>query len=101
MKIKEKDIVLIITGKDRGKTGKVEKIIKTKNKVIVAGINILKKNSKATKKNPKGGIISFPAAIDISNVAIVCPKCNKKTKVGYKMIAKKKERICKACKEQM
>jgi large subunit ribosomal protein L24 len=101
MKIKGKDTVLIISGKDRGKTGKIEKVLRTKKQVVVNGINIQKKHSKSTKKNPKGGIISIPAPIDISNVALICPKCNKKVKVGYKIIAKKKERICKECKEQI
>jgi large subunit ribosomal protein L24 len=101
MKIKEKDNVLITTGKDRGKTGKVEKVMKKTHHVVVAGLNIQKKHSRPTKKNPKGGIVSLPAPIDISNVAFICPKCNKKTKIGYKMIAKRKERICKSCREQI
>lgn len=99
--IKENDTVLIISGKDRGKTGKVEKIISAKNKIIVAGIAIAKKSTKHTKKNPKGGIINIPTSIDISNVALICSKCNKKTKSKYKVVAGKKVRICKNCKEQI
>jgi len=101
MKIKEKDTILVISGKDRGKTGKVEKVIKSKNKLLVSGIAIVKKSSKPTKKNPKGGIISIPSPIDISNVALLCPKCNKKAKAKYKKISQKKVRICGKCGEQI
>ena len=100
-KIKEKDNVVVLTGKDRGKTGKVEKILRQKGKAIVTGVAIVKKSTKPNKKNPKGGIISIPAPINLSNVALVCPKCSKKTKVSYKVIAKKKESICRKCKEQV
>lgn len=101
MKIKENDKVLVISGKDRGRTGKVEKIFRDKNKILVAGIAIVKKSSKPTKKNTKGGIINIPSPIDISNVALLCPKCNKKAKIKYKTISEKKVRICSQCGEQI
>lgn len=101
MKIKEKDTILVISGKDRGKTGKVEKVFKNKNKLLVSGIAIVKKSSKPTKKNPKGGIISMSSPINISNTALICPKCNKKTRVKYKKISQKKVRVCGKCREQI
>jgi large subunit ribosomal protein L24 len=101
MKIIKNDTVLVLSGKYKNKTGKVEKAIPKDKTIIVTGVNIIKKNSKPTKKNPKGGIIEITKPIDISNVMLVCPKCNKKTRVGYKISKNKKVRICKKCKENV
>jgi len=99
-KIKKGDLVMVIAGKDRGKKGKVEKVLTKKKKAIVTGINILKKHVRPSNKNPKGGIIEFPAPIDISNLMIICSKCNKPTRIGYKFIKNnQKIRICKKCHE--
>ncbi len=99
--IKKNDKVLVLSGKDRGKTGKVEKVLRRNGKVIIPGIAIVKKSTKPTKKNSKGGIISMPSPVHISNVALICPKCNKKAKARLKKVSGKKERICKVCKEQI
>ena len=101
MKIKQNDNVLVISGKDKGKSGKVEKVFSDRSKIIVSGVAIAKKATKPTKKNSKGGIISIPMPIHVSNVALICPKCSKKTRVKYKVVSNKKERICKVCKEQV
>lgn len=107
MKIHKDDTVLVISGKDRGKTGKVEKIFPKKNKLIVTGINIVTKHTKPTKKNPKGGIIEITAPIHVSNLKLICPKCAKATRVGYKIQfdssrkTKTKMRICKKCGEEI
>lgn len=102
LKIKKGDTVLVIAGKDKGKTGKVERALPKINKLIVSGVNILKKAVRPSKKNPHGGIIQFPAPISISNVMLLCPRCNKPTRVGYKVLEnKKKLRICKKCKESV
>lgn len=101
MKIKKNDNVIIITGKYKNKIGKVEKAFPKNNKIQVSGINIIKKNSKPSRKNPKGGIIEINKPIDISNAMLVCPKCNKKTRVGYKIIKGKKIRFCKKCQEEI
>ncbi len=101
MKIKKGDTVYIITGKDTGKKGKVEKVLVKKNKVIITGLNIFKKHTKPSKKNPQGGIIEFSAPIDISNVMIFCSKCDKPTKSGYRILKNKKQRFCKKCKEEI
>lgn len=100
MKIKKNDNVLIITGKFRNKSGKVEKSLPKINKVVVSGVNILKKHIKPSKKNPKGGIIEITAPINISNVKLICSKCNKAARVGYKYTQNKKTRYCKKCSEQ-
>ena len=97
MKIRKNDNVMVINGKDRGKTGIVEQIFPLEKKAVVAGVAIYKKSVKPTKKAAKGGIIEINAKIDISNLAIVCPSCNKATRVKYKISNDKKIRICKKC----
>ncbi len=100
MKIKKDDTVLVICGKDRGKTGKVEKVLPQKNKIVVSGVNKLKKHVKPSSKNPQGGIIQFDAPLDISNVMLLCSRCDRTTRVGYRILKDgTKQRICKKCKE--
>lgn len=99
MKIKKNDEILIIVGKDRGKTGKVEKVFPKKDKVVITGINIRKKHLKPSKKNPKSGIMEFPAPVDSSSVKLICPKCNKPTRVSFNKTEDGKKRECKRCKE--
>lgn len=97
MKIKNKDTVIINKGKDVGKSGRVERVIKKKGKIIVSGINIYKKHGKPTKKNPKGGVIDVTMPLRVENVTLVCPHCSKPTRVGYKVTIERKIRICKKC----
>ncbi len=99
MKIKEGDNVVITKGKDRGKMGKVQQVIPKENRVVVDSVNMIKKHVKPSRNNPKGGIVDQPAPFDISNVKIICPKCQKPTRVGYKKVDSKKLRICKKCQE--
>jgi large subunit ribosomal protein L24 len=99
MKIKKGDKVLITTGKDRGKTGKVERVVPKKEAVIVSGMNIIKKHLRPTRNQPKGGIVEQAAPINISNVKLICSKCQKPARVGYKKISGEKKRICKKCQE--
>src|SRR4030042_3244810 len=97
MKIKKNDIVLIISGKDRGRKGKVLKAFPQENKIMVEGINLRKKHIKPKRSGEKGQIIEVSVPIDISNVKFVCPKCGKTTKIGYEIKEKEKYRICKKC----
>lgn len=99
MKIKTNDNVLIIAGKDKGKTGKVEKVVTKKNALVVTGINMRKKHLKPSQQNPQGGIQEYSAPIQISKVKLVCPKCSKPTRVTYEITKTSKERKCKRCKE--
>lgn len=100
MKIKKGDKVKIIAGKDRGKEGKILQVLPDKKKVIVEGINLLIKHVKPRRAGEKGQRIQFPAPLSISNVMLVCPKCSKPVRVGYKILENdKKVRICKKCKE--
>ena len=99
MKIKVGDKVMVIAGKDRGKSSTVTRAIKNeyKEQVVVEGVNKVKKHIKATEKQ-KGGIIEFEKPINVSNVMIICPHCNKITRVGYNNLhGKDKKRICKKC----
>ena len=102
IRIKKGDKVLIIVGKDKGKKGKVEKVISDKGKIVIAGLNVLKKNTKPSQKNRQGGIIEFSAPLNVSNVLLICPKCNKPIRISYKILKgdkgkKSKLRVCQKC----
>jgi large subunit ribosomal protein L24 len=109
MKIKKGDTVKILMGKDKGKTGKVLKIIvsaqgKDKSKAVVEGLNLRYKHIRPRQSGEKGQRIMFPFALNISNLALVCPKCGKTTRVSYKVLDKapettreRRQRICKKC----
>ena len=86
MKIKKNDNVIVISGNYKGKTGKVLKVFKDKDRVIVEGINIRKRHTKPSQKNPQGGITEKEAPIHVSNVMIVDPKTGKGTRIGKKII---------------
>ncbi len=101
MKIKKGDTVLIISGKDRGKKGKILKAFPKKRKVLIEGVNLKKKHQKPKKTGEKGQIIEKPASISVSNVKLICSKCNKAVRIGYKIAGKKKYRICKKCNKQI
>ena len=97
MTIKKNDTVCVITGKDKGKSGKVSAVDSNKNKVLVENVNIVTKHQKPKSQQDKGGIFKKPAPIDASNVMVVCPVCNKATRVAHKEIDGKKVRVCKKC----
>ena len=97
MKVKKNDTVLVLTGKDAGKTGKVLVSIPADNKVKVDGINVQMKSKKARKANETSAIVPQVGAIDASNVMVVCPVCGKATRVAYQVEGDKKARICKKC----
>lgn len=90
MKIKKNDNVMVIAGNDRGKTGKVLKVFPKVNRVIVEGVNIRKRHTKPTQKNPQGGIFEKEAPIHISNVMILDPKTNEPSRIGAKIILDEK-----------
>ncbi|MFC6119248.1 50S ribosomal protein L24 [Macrococcoides bohemicum] len=95
MHIKKGDKVIVITGKDKGKTGTVIEALPKKDRVVVEGVNIVKKHQKPTQMNPEGGIVEFEAAIHVSNVMLIDPKTNKPTRVGTKIEDGKKVRVAK------
>jgi len=95
MHIKKGDKVIVITGKDKGKTGTVIEALPKRDRVVVEGVNIVKKHQKLTQMNPEGGITEFEAAIHVSNVMLLDPKTNKPTRVGTKIEDGKKVRVAK------
>ncbi len=97
MKVKKNDTVLVLTGKDAGKTGKVLSSIPADNKVKVDGINVQMRSRKARKQGETSAITPQVGAIDASNVMVVCPACNKATRVAFAVIEGKKIRVCKKC----
>jgi large subunit ribosomal protein L24 len=100
MKIKSKDIVKVLCGKDRGKTGKVLQVLPKLQRASVEGLNLLIKNIKSRKRGEKGQKINFPSPIHLSNLALICSKCGQATRVGFKILEdRKKVRVCKKCKE--
>lgn len=96
MKIRKGDKVKILLGKDRSKEGKVVFLLGKEGRVFVEGANLYKRHVRK-HKDIEGGIIDIPKSIDISNVALICPNCNKPTRVGFKFEGNEKVRICKKC----
>lgn len=100
-KLRKDDLVQVIAGKDKGKQGKILKIDREKGKVIVAGANMAKKAMKKKNQNDRGGIAEIEAALHISNVMIVCKKCGRPVKIGYKIEGDTKKRVCRKCGEAL
>ncbi|MGI5096480.1 50S ribosomal protein L24 [Treponema socranskii] len=100
-KIKKNDNVEVLAGKDKGKRGSVVRIIPKKDKVIVSGVNIVKKAMKRRSQQDQGGIVEIEAPLHISNVGVVCKKCGRPVKIGYKIDGDKKLRVCRKCGETL
>ena len=97
MSIKKGDVVVVLSGKDKGKQGKVLAAMPADRKVIVEGINVVSRHTRPRKQGEEGGILKKEAAIYACKVQKVCPKCNKPTRIGHKVEGDKKVRICKKC----
>lgn len=99
MKIKKQDKVIVTAGKDKGRMGIVEKVFPKEFKVLVGGINLYKKHLKPRGEGKPGGIIEIPRPISVAKIALICPKCNQPTRVGWQLTKEKEKlRICKKCK---
>jgi large subunit ribosomal protein L24 len=100
VKFKKGDSVLVTIGKDRGKRGKIEKIFPKKDTVLVTGVNLYKRHLKSRGQNKQGGIIDITKPLSVAKIALVCPKCNQPTRIGYQLEEKgnSKSRICLKCK---
>ena len=90
------DKVIVIAGKDKGKTGTIQKVDPKTNRVVVEGVNLRKKHKKPTQNNPEGSIVEIYAPINASNVMLVDPKTKKPTRIGHKVVKGKKVRVAKA-----
>ena len=100
--IKKNDTVVVLAGEDKGKTGKVLKVLVEKNRALVEGVNMVSKSTKPSAKNPQGGIVKQEAPIHISNLSLVYPKCSNATRVGIKVTEDgKKVRIAKKSGEEI
>jgi len=97
MTVKKGDTVAVISGKDKGKTGKVLEVFPKDNRVLVDGVNIVTKHQKARSQQEKSAIVKKSAPIEASNVMVVCATCGKATRVAHKEIDGKKARVCKKC----
>ncbi len=99
--IKKNDLVFVLSGKDRGKTGKVLRVFPTNSRAIVEGINFIQKHTRANpQKNVKGGILPKESSIHLSNLMVVCKRCNKHARVGFTHLPDgRKARVCKNCDE--
>lgn len=102
MKVVKNDTVLVVSGNFRGKKGKILKVFPKEQRIIVEGVNFIKKHTKKSQKNPQGGIIEREAPIHVSNVKVVCAKCGVPARIGRKVLDNKKRvRICKTCGEML
>ncbi|HDZ86188.1 hypothetical protein LCGC14_1286790 [marine sediment metagenome] len=101
-RIRKGDSVMVVSGKGKGRKGKVLRVDVKKNRLIVESVNLLKKHTKPTKTNPKGGIMQKEAPLDLSNVMLICTSCSKPTRPGYR-IAKDgtKTRVCRRCEAEL
>ena len=96
-KIRKDDTVQVLAGKDKGNRGTVVRVLTNKDAVIVSGVNIVKKAMKKRSQQDQGGIAEIEAPLNISNVGIVCKKCGRPVKIGYKIDGDKKVRVCRKC----
>lgn len=100
LSIKKNDTVLVISGREKGKKGRVISVLPSKDKLLIEKINIIKRHMKPSKKYSQGGIIEKEATLHISKVMLLCPKCGKPTRIGNTVLSDgKKARICKKCRE--
>jgi large subunit ribosomal protein L24 len=101
-RIKRDDTVVVTTGKDRGKRGKVHRVLPKEDKVLVAGVNVIKRHTKPRAGARQAGVIERESPIHLSNVMLLCAKCNRPTRVGYRTRADgTKVRYCKHCNEDI
>ncbi|MDD4237549.1 MAG: 50S ribosomal protein L24 [Desulfotomaculaceae bacterium] len=100
--VRKGDTVLVVTGKNNGKKGKVLSVIPDRSRIIVEGVNVVKRHSRPTQRLPQGGIVEKEATIHSSNVMLYCGKCNSSTRVGKKVLDDgEKVRVCKKCGENL
>ena len=107
MRVRKNDQVLVLSGNYLSKRGKVLKMLKKEKRVIVEGVNFIKRHTRPTQQNPQGGIVEKEAPIHVSNVMVICPKCNTPSKMGSEAVVdearnrKNRVRVCKNCGEML
>lgn len=101
MKLKKGDNIKVVRGKDKGKTGKIDKVFPKEGKVVVPNVNLYKRHLKARSESEPSDIITLTKPLPLENVVLVCPKCNKETRIGYKIEKGVKSRVCIKCKSEI
>ena len=101
MKLKRGDEIIVVKGKDKGRKGKIEKVITKENMVLVPGVNLYKKHYKSRIQTKPSEIIEITKPFPIGNVLLICPNCHKPTRVGFRIDNKEKIRICKKCNKKI
>ncbi len=100
MRIRKNDTVVIIAGKDRGGKGKVRRVMRKQKRVVIEGLNMMKRHSRASRGTRQAGIIELEGPMDVSNVQLFCEKCSSRTRIGFRFLDDgRKVRICSSCKE--
>lgn len=100
VKIRRDDVVMVMTGKDRGKKGKILQVFPEAGRALVEGINLVKKHVRRTQENPQGGFTSQERPVSVANLRRICPRCNKPVRVGFSLATDgTKQRVCKSCGE--
>lgn len=102
MNVVKEDTVLVISGNERGRQGKVLKTFPKTGRILVEGVNLIKRHTRPSQQSPQGGIVEKEATINASNVMVICPKCNNATRVKHKLLENRKSvRICRNCEEML
>lgn len=101
MKLKKGDKIIVLSGKDKGRTGKIEKFFGKRDAVLVTGLNVYKRHMKRQSEKNPGGIVDVSRPIKSSKIALVCPKCSLKTRIGYDFEKGRKVRVCRKCQKQI
>jgi large subunit ribosomal protein L24 len=102
MKVRKGDRVMVITGKDRGKRGRIKRVLPERERVVVEGINFVKRHRRPRGQMDQGGIIEFEAPVHVSNVMILCPHCKEPVRIGYEKLPEGgKIRVCRSCDEAL
>lgn len=101
MKLKKNDEVMVVKGKDKGKKGKIEKVLTAEDMVLVPGVNLYKRHYKSRLQNRPSEIMEITKPLHVGNVALICPNCHKQTRIGYKIDNKEKIRVCKKCNKKI
>ena len=100
LKLKAKDKVKIMSGKDKGREGEIERVLPKDGTAVIPGLNIYKKHVKGYG-DQKGGIYEIPRPIPVSNLMLICPKCKKTSRIGFRLAGKEKVRVCKKCNKEI
>lgn len=101
MKLRVKDTVKVVKGKDKGKTGSIEKVFPQDESVLILGVNQYKRHMKSRSKNQRSEIVTITKPLPVANVSLVCPKCSKVTRIGFTYVNEKKVRVCKKCEQEI